>query len=76
MEKYFNCCILITVLVNNVINEVVKIDILKEAEEIIDNYIKKQSEFSCKIKRKIPITLYISVAAVCAVVSLAYFFWK
>ena len=63
-------------MVNNVINEVVKIDILKEAEEIIDNYIKKQSEFSFKFKKKIPIRLYVFTAFAFSIIMVAYFVLK
>jgi len=65
---------------------VIDIDILKEAEEIIDNYIKKQTEFSCKSKilqkikdiwmkiKKLPAVFYIFIASTCGCV--AYFLLK
>ena len=63
-------------------NEVVKIDILKEAEEIIDNYIKKQSEFSFKfnklhklIKKK-NVLIYAAAAFICILTCAAYLLLK
>ena len=62
-------------MVNNVTNEVIKIDILKEAEEIIDNYIKKQSEFSGRFKpifKKIPIVLYFLISLFIVIITACF----